>query len=163
METALYKYRGPVGDLFCLFEGGVLIDMSMGKDAAAGCKQGAIKVNKNVSPAARAFFRELDAYFEGTLRKFSREIGFSSGTPFERRIWKVLLGIPYGETRSYKWVAERAGRPGAARAAGRAIGKNPIPIVVPCHRVIASDGSLGGFSCGVEIKRWLLEHESACR
>jgi len=81
------------------------------------------------------------------------------GTGFERRIWRAISAIPFGETRSYKQIAAAAGNPAGARAAGGACGKNPVPIIIPCHRVIASSGRLGGFSGGLDIKRALLELE----
>ncbi len=81
------------------------------------------------------------------------------GTPFQRRVWSVLETIPHGEVRSYGWVAERIGMPRASRAVGAANGANPIPIIVPCHRVINADGRIGGYSGGVSIKRKLLELE----
>jgi methylated-DNA-[protein]-cysteine S-methyltransferase len=84
---------------------------------------------------------------------------FLSGTDFEKGVWSVLRDIPFGETRTYKWVAERTGSPSAVRAVGQALSKNPIPIIVPCHRVIESDGSIGGYSSGVNTKRRLLELE----
>lgn len=83
------------------------------------------------------------------------------GTAFERRVWAAISAIPFGDTRSYKQVAEAAGSPGAARAAGGACGRNPVPIIVPCHRVIASGGKLGGFSADPDIKRALLDLEKA--
>ena len=81
------------------------------------------------------------------------------GTPFSRRVWKALLNIPCGQVRSYGQLAQGLGRPGAARAVGRACGANPIPLFVPCHRVVAADGGLGGFSSGLPWKRWLLRRE----
>ncbi len=97
-------------------------------------------------------------YFEGKLRKF--EIPFIlSGTDFEKKVWLTLNEISYGQTRTYKWLAERLGSPRSARAVGQALGKNPLPIILPCHRVIQSDGKLGGYSPGVGIKRRLLELE----
>ena len=81
------------------------------------------------------------------------------GTEFERKVWETLKEIPYGETRTYKWLAEKIGKPHAFRAVGNALGKNPIPIIFPCHRVIETDGSLGGYSGGTDIKRRLLEIE----
>lgn len=81
------------------------------------------------------------------------------GTEFEQRVWSALSGIPFGETRTYKWIAEKIGNPGAVRAVGRALSKNPLPIIIPCHRVIESDGSLGGYSSGTHRKRRLLEME----
>jgi O-6-methylguanine DNA methyltransferase len=81
------------------------------------------------------------------------------GTSFQLRVWQELSKIPQGETISYQELARRAGAPKAARAAGQACGANPIPILIPCHRVVAADGSLGGYSSGLERKRWLLRHE----
>jgi methylated-DNA-[protein]-cysteine S-methyltransferase len=83
----------------------------------------------------------------------------TEGTDFEKKVWETLRKIPYGETRTYKWLAEEIGKPQAFRAVGNALGKNPIPIIFPCHRVIESDGSLGGYSGGVDIKRRLIEIE----
>ena len=103
--------------------------------------------------------RELEGYFAGELHQFKTAINLLWGTPFERRVWQVVSRIPYGETRSYREVAELAGMPQASRAVGRAVGKNPIPIIIPCHRVVRSDGALGGFSAGVEAKRYLLQLE----
>lgn len=90
----------------------------------------------------------------------SRETPFR-GTSFQERVWRGLLTIPYGERRSYAWLAEKIGHPGAYRAVGAANGRNPLAIVVPCHRVIGADGSLTGYGGGLEAKRWLLEHEAA--
>ena len=81
------------------------------------------------------------------------------GTPFQRRVWKAIASIPWGEVRSYAWVARKAGKPKAVRAAAAACGANPVPVVVPCHRVVASDGSIGGFSPGIAIKKKLLKLE----
>ena len=89
----------------------------------------------------------------------SMKADFSSGTPFQRAVWRAISSIPSGETRSYAWVARKAGRPRAFRAAANACGANPVPIIIPCHRVISSDGSLGGFSSGLAIKRKLLALE----
>ncbi|MFN3480732.1 MAG: methylated-DNA--[protein]-cysteine S-methyltransferase [Thermodesulfovibrionales bacterium] len=105
------------------------------------------------------FRQQLIDYFEGKLREFKQEVILLSGTDFEKSVWLTLREIPYGETRTYKWVAERVGKPLAVRAVGRALSKNPIPIVLPCHRVIESDGSIGGYSSGIEKKRRLLNLE----
>ena len=87
------------------------------------------------------------------------EIVLMRGTEFDHRVWLTLKEIPFGETRTYKWLAERIGKPKASRAVGQALGRNPIPILLPCHRIIESDGSIGGFSGGVDIKRRLLDIE----
>jgi methylated-DNA-[protein]-cysteine S-methyltransferase len=101
---------------------------------------------------------QLDAYFGGTLRRFTVPLDLR-GTPFQRRVWDVLNTIPWGETMSYGQVAAALGRPEAARAVGRAVGTNPVAIVVPCHRVLGSDGSLTGYGGGLEKKTALLRLE----
>lgn len=108
--------------------------------------------------AAARMAREIELYFDGRLSEFKTPIDLSEGTPFQKSVWKKLLDIPYGGTATYGEVAENVGRPGAARAVGNAVGANPIPIVIPCHRVLASNG-LGGYSCGIEIKKDLLRVE----
>jgi len=111
--------------------------------------------------ATGKFARQLQAYAGGQPVRFACRLDLSSGTPFQQEVWRALRTIPRGETRSYAWVARRIGKPKAVRAVGAACGANPIPIIVPCHRVIASDGSLGGFSGGLALKRRLLELEGA--
>jgi len=101
---------------------------------------------------------ELDAYFAGELRLFTVPLDLR-GTPFQRRVWDVLNTIPWGQTLSYGEVAARLGRPRAARAVGRAVGTNPVAVVVPCHRVIGSDGSLTGYAGGLDKKKALLRLE----
>ncbi len=102
---------------------------------------------------------ELDRYFSGKLTAFSIPVAFTAGSPFQRRVWKQLTLVPYGETRSYADIARGVGNPSASRAVGGANGSNPVPIVIPCHRVIRADGSIGGYSSGIHIKRKLLELE----
>ena len=104
----------------------------------------------------------LRAYFAGDLGALAPiPVRFDRGTEFQREVWAALQGIPVGETISYAELARRVDRPSAFRAVGSANGQNPIGIVVPCHRVIAADGSLGGYAGGLNRKRWLLEHEGA--
>jgi len=102
--------------------------------------------------------RQLTAYFAGDLTHFDLPLHIA-GTPFRKRVWSELQTIPYGETISYAALADRIGRPQAYRAVGAANGANPLPIVVPCHRVIGSNGSLTGFGGGIAVKRFLLELE----
>lgn len=104
---------------------------------------------------------ELLEYASGSRRKFDVKVDIRAGTPFQKSVWRAIAKIPWGETRSYKWIANSIGRPKAVRAVANACGANPVPIVIPCHRVIASDGSLGGFSCGIGIKRKLLAIEGS--
>ncbi len=103
--------------------------------------------------------RQLQAYFRGELKEFDLPLALE-GTEFQLRVWKTLRTIPYGETISYAQLAERLGNPKAMRAVGLANGSNPIPIIIPCHRVIGSDGSLTGFGGGLSTKKMLLELES---
>jgi methylated-DNA-[protein]-cysteine S-methyltransferase len=105
---------------------------------------------------------QLRGYFAGTLRDFDVPLELC-GTGFQREVWQALRGIPYGETISYGELAERVGRPSASRAVGLANGRNPVAIIVPCHRVIGADGSLTGYGGGLTRKAWLLEHEAAHR
>jgi len=109
--------------------------------------------------AARQLARELAAYFRGDANPFLIPLDLDSGAPFQQKVWQELQRIPHGRTVSYGELARRVGAPKAARAVGQAVGANPIPILIPCHRVIRSNGELGGFSAGLEIKRWLLRHE----
>lgn len=103
--------------------------------------------------------RELRAYFAGQLRSFSVPCDLSGLTPFARDVLKITAQIPYGEVKSYRWIAERLGKPKATRAVGNALARNSIPVIIPCHRVIRRDGSLGGYALGVKWKQRLLELE----
>ena len=102
--------------------------------------------------------RQLNEYFAGERREFELELA-PEGTKFQVEVLEALRGIPYGETRTYRDIAVAVGRPKAVRAVGNANGRNPLPIVIPCHRVIGSDGSLTGFGGGIEAKRYLLDLE----
>lgn len=102
--------------------------------------------------------KQLREYFQGKRKKFTIPLD-PEGTDFQIMVWKELSRIPWGKTVSYGDVARATGKPGASRAVGQANGKNPIPIVVPCHRVIGARGKITGYSGGVEIKKWLLTHE----
>ena len=103
--------------------------------------------------------RELDQYFNGRRRSFDVDVDLTGLTPFQRRVLRATARVPYGKLVTYKTVARQAGNEAASRAAGAAVGANPIPIVVPCHRVVASDGTLGGYAGGLDAKRRLLAIE----
>jgi len=103
---------------------------------------------------------QLDEWFNGTRTRFDLPLDLR-GTPFQQRVWAELRAIPFGQTISYVELARRVGDPNAVRAVGAANGRNPIPLVVPCHRVIGANGSLVGFGGGLDRKRWLLRHEGA--
>jgi O-6-methylguanine DNA methyltransferase len=109
--------------------------------------------NKNV-------LNQLKKYLEGELQRFDCKLDFK-GSPFQKRVWLALAKIPYGQTRSYKEIARAIGHPKAFRAVGNANGQNSIPLIIPCHRVIESNGGLGGFGHGIGVKRRLLDFEKA--
>ena len=140
----------PIGTLYLIFSSGLLTCISFERPA------GIIMKKTGNSAVVK---KELTEYFEKKRKEFSCKTFFDHGTDFEKRVWNALLAIPYGETRTYKWIAAEAGNPQAFRAAGNALGKNPIPVIFPCHRIIESDGSLGGYSSGTGIKRRLLDIE----
>jgi methylated-DNA-[protein]-cysteine S-methyltransferase len=119
--------------------------------------EGGYGVKKARNPAGLS--AALSAYFGGELNAIERLKVATGGTPFQNAVWKALRTIPCGETISYAALAERVGRPSAVRAVGHANGDNPISVVVPCHRVIGTNGSLTGYGGGIERKRWLLAHE----
>jgi methylated-DNA-[protein]-cysteine S-methyltransferase len=101
---------------------------------------------------------QLKRYLQGKLRRFDCPLDFR-GTPFEKKVWSKLAKIPYGQTRSYQEIAKAIGHPKAFRAVGNANGKNPLPLIIPCHRVIESNGGLGGFGHGIKVKKELLDFE----
>lgn len=103
--------------------------------------------------------QRLRSYFEGEQVQFPDKLDFAGASRFQQRVWNVARTIPYGETRSYAWVAAQLGLSKVARAVGQALGRNPLPIIVPCHRVVSSDGTLGGFSAGLAMKKHLLRLE----
>jgi len=101
----------------------------------------------------------IQDYLEGKVNRFKEKFDVSGITPFEMKVWDTVYGIPYGEVRSYDWVAKQVGTPKKVRAVGQALKRNRLPIIIPCHRVINKSGDLGGFSAGVEMKRKLLKIE----
>ena len=116
--------------------------------------------SNEASGAAARYLQEartsIQAYLKGKARNISVPLDLDVQTPFRKKVWQVLQAIPYGRVRSYGWVARKVGKPRAARAVGAACGANPVPLLVPCHRVVAGDGSLGGFSGGLPNKKRLL-------
>jgi methylated-DNA-[protein]-cysteine S-methyltransferase len=119
----------------------------------------------DAAPSAENFkdlTKRLQAYFSGKKAAFPDKLDYGDTTPFQQSIWEAARKIPYGQTHTYSWVAAQAGKPHAARAAGQALGRNPLPIIVPCHRVTLTGGGLGGFSApgGTKTKEFLLKLES---
>ncbi len=146
----------PIGDLLLTTRDGALTSLHMINQRSDHPIPNDWCEGDEVLDAARD---QLDAYFEGRLQHFDLPIQMS-GTPFQLRVWDELRKIPYGETISYMELARRVGNSGASRAVGSANGRNPISIIVPCHRVIAAAGTLGGYGGGLDRKLWLLEHEA---
>jgi methylated-DNA-[protein]-cysteine S-methyltransferase len=147
--------ESPIGDLLLLGDGDALRGVYM----QAGRKP--VRVADAWQAADEPFAQarsQLEQYFAGERTSFDLPLA-AEGSEFERRVWRALEDIPFGETQSYGEVAERIGAPGAARAVGLANGRNPISIVVPCHRVIGANGTLTGYGGGLERKRFLLELE----
>jgi methylated-DNA-[protein]-cysteine S-methyltransferase len=142
-------FESPIGTLYLIFAGKVLSEISFKKPSE-------IVRKGQVSPVIK---KELREYFENGREEFTQNTAFIKGTEFSRKVWLALKDVPYGETRTYRWLAERIGKPSACRAVGHALSRNPIPIIFPCHRIIESDGSIGGYSSGIDIKRRLLEFE----
>ncbi len=105
--------------------------------------------------------QRLKLYFSAHRVNFPDKLDLSGATAFQRKVWETTRLIPYGETKSYAWVAEQIKHPKALRAVGQALGRNPLPIIVPCHRVVASSGGLGGFTGGIEVKKRLLHLEGS--
>jgi methylated-DNA-[protein]-cysteine S-methyltransferase len=141
----------PVGPMGLRADADGLIEITFHARGAAGAKPRAGVLGEAT--------RQLDAYFDKRLRRFDLPLA-PHGTPFQLEVWEALQRIPYGDTCSYADLARRIGRPDAVRAVGAANGRNPIPIVIPCHRVIGSKGQLIGFGGGLSLKRWLLDLES---
>lgn len=144
----------PVGALTLAGHGSVLTHLLMADHAHRPSQAGWL-ANQEAFPAAVS---QLDAYFAGELVEFDLELDMQ-GTDFQQRVWKALQTIPYGDTRSYGELAQQIGTPSAARAVGLANGRNPVSIIVPCHRVIGASGRLVGYGGGLERKQALLELE----
>jgi len=140
----------PFGELLVAKEEGAVVEIHFRPRDVDG-----VRDDDAVSDVAK----QLHEYFRGERHSFDLELA-PRGTDFQRLCWSALQRIPYGETRSYSDIAREIGRPAAVRAVGAANGANPIPIVIPCHRVVGSNGSLTGFGGGIETKRWLLALES---
>jgi methylated-DNA-[protein]-cysteine S-methyltransferase len=120
-----------------------------------------LKPDSELPESLRSISDRLKLYFNGYKILFLDELDLSGGTEFQRKVWKATRLIPYGETRSYSWIAERIGNHNAVRAVGQALGENPLPIIVPCHRVLGKNGGLGGYGGGIDLKGYLLWLEAS--
>ena len=154
----------PLGRLHAAFGDAGLVRLAFGRNTTAARFRASLpasvqRVSVSAHPLASQLAEQLAVYFEGRDPPFTVPLDLSAATPFRRRVWAALRDIPFGETASYAGVARRIGQPGAARAVGGANGANPLPIIVPCHRVVRASGALGGYGAGLDLKRWLLRHE----
>lgn len=156
-----YSYkmmRSPVGALKLIASDRGLAAILWKNDNPKRVRLGPLVKNEN-HPVLLKAERQLNDYFAGKLKKFSLSFDFA-GTEFQKEVWQALARIPFGGTRSYGEIARQIGRPRAVRAVGAAIGRNPLSIIVPCHRVIGFNGKLTGFAGGLEAKQFLLRSES---
>ncbi|HVE85138.1 MAG TPA: methylated-DNA--[protein]-cysteine S-methyltransferase [Myxococcales bacterium] len=164
MSIILSRYESPIGPLTLAADGDALLALEFAERAKgirarlrathpdAGVKEG---------PLSKRLAAALEAYFGGDTGALDRLEVRTGGTPFQREVWAALRRIPAGQVWSYKELAREVGRPRATRAVGAANGANPVALVVPCHRVIATGGKLGGYGGGLHRKEWLLRHEHA--
>jgi len=165
-----HRHPSPIGPLLLLSDGAALVGLyTAGHDEAGGpidawSRAARSRVAPSDAVEDRSPFREvgeqLDRYFAGELTRFDVPLRLD-GTPFQRAVWSELVTIPWGTTRFYGELAARLGNPRAVRAVGAANGRNPVSIIVPCHRVIGASGDLVGYGGGLDCKRWLLAHERA--
>ncbi|HEX2193315.1 MAG TPA: methylated-DNA--[protein]-cysteine S-methyltransferase [Acidimicrobiales bacterium] len=158
MTLVTRSVSSPVGELLLVGDGERLHALHLTRPFPASPPPGAVADDRAFPEAVR----QLDEWFAGRRRDFHLALELH-GTTWQRRVWDVLLEIPFGETVTYGEVARRAGSPRSARAVGHAVGRNPVCIVVPCHRVVGAGGALGGYSGGIDNKRWLLAHERSGR
>ncbi len=165
MKIIATHFETPLGETLAVCDGsGALLELSLlGPDSRATGEPRIQKGDEVVwdRAGAAAVRTQLSEYFAGERSAFDLRLA-PRGTVFQRRVWDALLGIPYGEKTSYSQIAKQLGNPGASRAVGLANGKNPIWIVIPCHRVVGADGSLTGYAGGVAVKQALLELEGSC-
>jgi len=164
MRIVLSRYESPLGPLVLASEGDALLalefpERSKGIRARLEAAHPDAEVKEGAPPQPIA--SALAAYFGGDARALDRVQVRTEGTPFQREVWATLRRIPAGQVWSYKDLARAVGRPRASRAVGAANGANPVALVVPCHRVIATGGKLGGYGGGLHRKEWLLKHERA--
>lgn len=145
------RYRSPVGSLILVSDGSALTGLTFTEPDSHWVYLDNLSIFDSVS-------RWLDAYFAGTPGPVDFPLS-PSGTEFQRRVWQILLTIPYGETVTYGTIAKQLGAGISAQAVGQAVGKNPIAVIIPCHRVVGAGGKLTGYAWGIERKQWLLGHE----
>lgn len=153
MEAQKIRVKSPVGEL----------EIHAANDAIVAVyfpSHRAPEAAERATPLLKKAKAQMEDYFRGKRKDFDLPLA-PEGTAFQKKVWKALQGIPYGETRSYAQIAAKVGKPKAARAVGGANNRNPIGLIVPCHRVIGASGDMVGYAGGLPMKKWLLSHESA--
>ena len=153
MKNMIY-YKSPIGNLIIVEEENAIIKLCFKEQEITNIKD----IQEFETPLLKKAKKQLEAYFEGKRKKFDLALRLN-GTSFQNKVWKALLNIPYAKTCSYKDIAQNIGNENASRAIGNANNKNPLPIFIPCHRVIGSNGKLIGYAGGLDIKIKLLELE----
>ena len=153
METYWMEIAAPVGKIIVMADDEAVTHIEL---SAKHRPAGKPKLNAVLTRAQK----QLVEYFTGKRENFDLPLK-PEGTAFQQKVWKALAKIPFGQTRSYGQIAKAVNSPAASRAVGAACGRNPLPIVIPCHRVVGSTGSLTGFGGGLSMKEWLLKHEGA--
>ena len=156
-DTLHARVGSPLGELLITSDGDALTGVRFERHAHAAPLSTHSRRDERAAPLAEAK-RQLAAYFAGELRAFTLPLA-PRGSEFQRKVWAALGEIPFGATSSYGALARRLGAPNHARAVGHANGRNPLSILVPCHRVVGASGALTGYAGGVDRKRWLLSHE----
>ena len=159
MTLSTLTYDSPVGPLGLVADDDALIAVLWPTEAEGRVRLAETPTANTDHPVLRATASQLGEYFAGTRRSFDLPLD-PSGTEFQRQVWWSLAEIPFGETSTYGKQAAAIGRPAAVRAVGAANGRNPLSIVLPCHRIVGADGKLTGFAGGLDTKRWLLDHEA---
>ena len=162
MEVHIEEIESPIGTIVMAESDGALCALDFEKSAEPVLARltrrfGSLQVRQG--NGVREFRKRLEAYFHGELNALGGLAVEPGGTPFQREVWTALQRIPAGSTTSYSELAATIGRRSAVRAVGMANARNPIAVVIPCHRVVGRDGSLTGYAAGLERKRWLLQHE----
>lgn len=158
--TSTTQLDSPVGRLRLVATDQGLSRLLFDEQADADLRPDGDSAQADDHPVLAAATTQLEEYFAGQRQEFDVPLDLE-GTEFQRAAWTALASVPFGETRSYRQQAEAIGRPKAVRAIGAANGRNPVPIVLPCHRIVGSDGSLTGYGGGLPIKEYLLNHERA--
>lgn len=164
-ELSLMVYESPIGDMDMVMDGDTLVYLDFAGNPARfnrllNARFGEFSARRG--PAGSKIHIALDHYFQQGGSPFEDIPLKTYGTPFQQQVWRALQEIPPGATIDYSTLAQRVGNPREVRAAGSSNGRNPISIIIPCHRVVGRDGTLRGYAGGEDRKRWLIDHEAAC-